>query len=500
MSLVSGRGFGRGLALIGVTRQNTGEFQNIAVPRRVMIQQVTASRAPAGIEPRSDVKAGPAAARQPLALLILFLAPWMFDYRADPGVDVFLLQTGVLVISLFAIALQSFAYRCVPISKQLRLVILLFSLWLSGAVVVGLARGQEPFRIAVVSLPAILFFLATIFTYRFLSGYRDLGKFRNTLLGLLVSFAVWRVYLRLGLQSMYVEGIRYMIIPATSQIFSAYLVACAFSRIRLVDIAGAIIHFGVILISVTRTEFVTLAAMVVLSILRQPRAITRIIKAPQAIGILAGVAALVAFAASSENSIIENWVGRLFSYEITGGVDLTGLLRIGEADFQFTLLGDSLQNMLIGLGLTERVAVSDQYLGVAALLTGLDRSAIAGYENFGFIDCQYSSLVFTGGIIFGGAAIIASVWLVVIAIISLASFVAGARSSDVHFIGMCGALGVVGFTLWGITNGIFYERTFSVAFGFCVGMMMWARDRTVNSTSNPARTPNLQPQVLSAMK
>lgn len=415
--------------------------------------------------------------------LIAFFFPWIFDYQAaDNNTTNTIVQSSIIIVSICVFLNFISIYKKISLSKEVSNIIYLLSVWLLGAIFSGLLHDSEVVEIIKASVSPVMFIIGVIFTYKILSIEQDYYIFRRNMLFIMTCVVVERAGYAILTSNADIIGIRYYILSSVIEIFSAYIVAGYFKRLAGRDIIGGIIHFGVVFISLTRTVLLTATVMFALPyISRLSLLFNKVV-----LGRLVLVSLIVIAVASlgTGSTVLEAWTSR-FTSEGTAniGIDPTAATRLAEIDFQVNSLLESTENLLMGLGIAAVTSLTGDWAILVAIYQG---AGVIDLHDRGFGHCQYTGYVFTGGILFGSFALIATIKTLIVAFKVARGCIGLSLDSELGFLGLWGSLGVVGTSVYGLLAGVFANRGFSLFYGVTVGMMFWAYGRLDERARRPA--------------
>lgn len=411
---------------------------------------------------------------------IIFLLPWIFDYRSENSTTLDMAVQGTIVaLSLIYFFRVSAALNEIAISRELSRSLGLIAVWLAGSMVAGVFHDQEILEIIKAAAPPVMFMLGAMATYKLLVILPDYRRYIRNMFAVMVAFVVVKAAVVFGTMDAAITQYRFYIISAPIDIFSAYFVARFFYRFAPNDAWGAIVHFGIVIVSFTRTLIMVAVTMLILpyfcraSLLLNRKTLNLVLFAALLIGGM-GIVGV-----SSGNLVITEWFTRFFPDATADiGIDPTAATRLAEIDFQINSLMESASNLLFGLGLSAQTDLTGDWALLVAAASG---AGVIDVHDRGFGHCQYTSYVFTGGLVFGSLALITTVYSLYAAARVITGNVSVPGADDRNFLAVWGALGVVGASVYCIVAGVFGDRGHSLFFGVSMGMLFWGYNNYLKS-------------------
>src|SRR5262249_758070 len=138
----------------------------------------------------------------------------------------------------------------------------------------------------------------------------------------------------LGIKDVSILEIRYQILGSGVMLLSAYLLCRFLTQLSLRDVPIAVVHFGSVILSVTRTQLLVLGAMFAANLFMQPRLfLSRTVIFRLMVLILTAMI-IACVGVVSDNVFAERWVERLIDAPTRTGFDITAATRLAEVDFQ----------------------------------------------------------------------------------------------------------------------------------------------------------------------
>ncbi|MBC7489533.1 MAG: hypothetical protein H7240_05630, partial [Glaciimonas sp.] len=247
--------------------------------------------------------------------------------------------------------------------------------------------------------------------------------------------------------------------------------------IKKKELSIAFANLTVVLISVTRTQLVALAAQMFACFVIYPRIIQnpRIIK--NILLIITIASSIIAIDVFSGIGLTSRWTDRLL-IENKFGTDPTALTRTAENNYMRQEIIASWQKFIFGNGL----AAETSLIGPEAVLAGqLVGTASVATHSYGFGHNNYLSLLFIGGLAVG-APILIILLLNGCSSLLLSRALIQDNKTDATVLYACvwGSLIIVGLLTTSFLSGIFEERTTSLWYGIGTGMFYWASSETKN--------------------
>jgi hypothetical protein len=406
--------------------------------------------------------------RTPMAVaqlvFLIFTAPVLFHYRAvNPTTATTVAQGIIFATSCCAGIFAVFNSSRSTGGRIFWLNITSTFLFVVSAITVAIARGQDPAEIYKNSAPLTNFFFA-LCVCKFA---HDQGVDLNKAWRWIVQFSVAAVVVRFAL-AIFVRGVdlataRYEILSGAAPLLLAMLVATLLYGRLSRYMPALIANLLLIIMSVTRTYLFMFAATFAFGAIAGARRVINARTLTTAIvAILVTIVGGALLNTALPGSPIERWTERLFTAQATAGFDLTEVSRRAENAYQFRAIRSSADSMLVGQGLGARSYMDADV--ARPLYTWLNinhdqfSSAAFGHNNF-------ISVIFVGGILFGGFLIYAQIYNVVIAFRML--------HLEKDYLLATIPLAYFAYFSFGFFGGTFGDRQVALIFGLCVGMLAW---------------------------
>ncbi len=369
-------------------------------------------------------------------------------------------------ITAFIALLRTYKTR---ITRYLRFVLFALFMYILESATVGLLQGQNLFEIGALGVPTLLFAMGAVFTEKFLSRPANWGVFVQGLIICMVAAAIFKVFFSIDALGIELSDMHYQILSSAVILMSGYLTARMFLGISILDLVLAFFHLLIIAFSVTRTQLLILISMptaafaVYLPVLLRYSVYKRF-------GAIVGLGLLWLVAGQpSGANVAERWSAHFDEQKL--GFDVTGGARIAEIDNQMEQLTSSASAFLIGSGLAAPNSLTGIYYYLVVEAVGAE-SADIGINGFGHN--VYTSILYQSGVLFGSVAILALVYLLFVAIIVIRMTLKRSSATLVELIGLWGAFGVIGSSIFGLLGGTLGDRGLSFCYGVSSGMMVWA--------------------------
>ena len=180
------------------------------------------------------------------------------------------------------------------------------------------------------------------------------------------------------------------------------------------------------------------------------------------------------------------WVERL-TINKSMGADPTALTRIAEDRFMLQEFTSTFEGFVFGHGL----AAETSLIGPEAMLAG----SLVGFKSvlfhsIGFGHNNYLSILFVGGLL-SGVPLLVMLLSNGFGSLRLIRILLTDKTQDQTFayIGLWGALIVIGMLLEGLFGGTFGDRGSCLWYGIGTGMFYWARDELRKAPKKSSQLP-----------
>jgi hypothetical protein len=252
----------------------------------------------------------------------------------------------------------------------------------------------------------------------------------------------------------------------------AILVIGAISRFGLWDLLIAFSNLVVVLVSVTRTEIAVLAGQALSIIIGSPSLVFRPSIMKKVVLALLLVSSVFVLDLAANTGLTSRWTVRLFASK-SAGSDVTALTRSAETHFMIGAMTSSVRSFLVGNGLAARTSLTGADAVKAANIVGDD---CVSFHSIGFGHNNHVSLLFIGGLMFGGPLLLIT-FLNGFSALRLIRRILTTEPLDQpeSNIALWGALIVIGMLAYGCLAGTLSDRTTSLWYGIGTGMLFWSR-------------------------
>jgi hypothetical protein len=275
-----------------------------------------------------------------------------------------------------------------------------------------------------------------------------------------------------------VSHARYEVIGTSVVAAVSYAALSLRFRLSRIELAAVLSALGIIALSVTRTWIVVLAVQLAVLAMFGGGINLRSLRR----GIIAAAAGLAMLAAleAAGMPVLERWTGRLFAAQ-TLNVDPTGLTRQRQLD---SMQRSIAEHPYFGAGLQ-----GESVYWLETVLGGKDGVSVSA----GFGHNQHISIVFVAGLIGGGPILLVQLWQFLRAFSFIFRSRNVARHDDLVFVGVFGALIVIGTVTYGMFGGTFGSRGLTLWYGVGTGLLLggshsWRRRSARARAFRPERT------------
>lgn len=395
--------------------------------------------------------------RLPLSVLCYtgMIAAWTFDFRSDGAGQGLAIQAVFLV----AYGLATIAFFLVYRGRAPRLLfglLIAVTNFLGVAIATSILREQDPYGV-LRQVSTVLIYLLTACATAMMVLRRpdDLGTLRTIVSIMSLAFLLSTLAILLATTGISADRARFEIIGTSIVVAIAYpLVSMRFALTRI-EWTTALLGIGIVALSATRTWLVVGAVQALFLLLSggiRPATVKKLI----GLGAL-GIVAVGALQIGGLH-IVERWTQRLLiASEL--GIDPTALTRQRQAD---SMLASIAENPLWGAGLQGQ---SNYWL----------EPSLGGEEGmeveYGFGHSQHLGIVFVAGLVGGAPLLIVQFWQGIMAW----RFCRRTRRDETtpqRFLGVLGALIVIGTLSYGWLGGTFVTRGISLWYGVGTGLLL----------------------------
>jgi|GEM_PF-3658163 len=241
------------------------------------------------------------------------------------------------------------------------------------------------------------------------------------------------------------------------------------------EILVAITNVAIILISVTRTHLAVIVGQLAAVFLAAPALVFRpaVIKKIGAVALL--VLSVIAIDIVAETGLTSRWLARLTAGQ-TMKADPTALTRYAEVHYMWGQFTASITQSLLGNGIAARTKLTGPSAKLAATLVG--KGSVTSVRSTGFGHNNHMSVLFVGGVLFGGPLLFLNFANGFQALILMRRlFRPNPYSQELEQIGIWGALIVLGMLAVGFFSGTFADRPACLWYGIGTGMLYWAKEQ-----------------------
>lgn len=405
-------------------------------------------------------------------LMWLMLLPAVIDYKPKGSQDwSTILYAFIFVISTGA-SLALMARYPIRVNRGALFAGFIALAFAVVTFVSGFVRGQEIIAL-VRALPPIILFSVGMFSAAALSNSPfPVEKIFDEIIGAAILGLLVNLILVASINGIDLDTIRYQVLTGGAPIVCANLIALMlFGGWRPWSTFGSFLYAGLVMISVTRTQVVVAAALVLFAfIINTPKIIRSRTLPVQIVAAFALVGALLIADAVLPSSPLERWTQRLFSAQGHHGYDITAVTRAGETAYQIAQLKDSVSGLMFGFGASAQNYFDGANARIVALILG---TKAAYWTETGVGHNNYVGTIYIGGIIFGGALLV----LQIVSLVNSAKVMRALNGShfDARRTSTIAAmsLGVLAFMTFGFLGGTMGSRSACLMFGLAIGFSFW---------------------------
>lgn len=393
---------------------------------------------------------------------IMLAGAWLFDFQASSAGQGLAIQAVYLAIylgGLFLFALPRLGGGA-RISG-LSLLVILGALYLAVGTLSGLSN-PDTYALARNAV-GVFVYLSAVWATAKVTTEAEPAKVRAVLAWLCLPYAVMMFliynYMAGGIDF---ARIRYQVIGTSSVASLGLLVTYAAFRLSPVQLATIALNFAILLVSITRTFLVVLAAQGLVMLSGARDLIGR-----RLFFALSGLVLMMGGAIAFGSDQLLRWQDRLDGQGQLGDRDQTFATRVSEWEFMFKSWTQSLDNLLFGSGFNAPTQYFEpmELGGRAQMMVGFGHS-------------QHLSMLFNGGLL-GGAPLLGLMALFVVWAIRFlrAAPKAHRPDSDIIFLGAWGGTIVIGVFAADFFSASFGMRGQAMWYGIGTGLLLGARAR-----------------------
>lgn len=404
-------------------------------------------------------------------MFILLLAAWLFDFQSGgqgAGVDI---QAYFAATYIFALVMLLIGDRAGGTRIDgLPALMICGTFYLGVGIASGLVNGQELYPILRNSLNVAIYLSSAFVTARVVV-VTEAARLRLILAIFCLLYAAFAyIIFNITAGGIDFERVRYQIVGASAIAALGYVVLTALFKLTKVELAAMAVNGLLVLLSITRTFLLVLAAQATIYVGQARRVFS-----PRAIlAGLVGLAALVGVATFGERQLTR-WQDRIFG---SGGAEYgeyqSVYTRFSEWDYMWRSWTQSADNFLFGSG----IAAKTTYYKPTELGAGSEYMVGFGHN-------QHLSMTFTAGLLGGIPLLVLQFLQGYLAWRFLRQTIRFPRlRNDVVFLGAWGATMVIGTLALNIVSATFTFRGASMWYGIGTGLLLGAR-----ALFDPANAP-----------
>lgn len=407
-------------------------------------------------------------------LLALALLPWAFDQRAGAGDE-----GGGLLLQLVALAVSgSFAVLLLLRIDRFRWIAPLAAfvgataLFEGGSLLSSIIGGHGALASFSAAIPVTLLLLFTVIGFAIVQRIGNLEPIVNALVASALFAALVKLAekLTIGSQSGVVDA-RYEILPGANTVLLGMMVITLALPVGMIwrglSLAALLPSF----LSATRTVVGSLLVPLALATALKPRRVLAAAAVVLGVIVLA-IAIRQLLPDSFVGRMVDFWYFRFFGQNEELGFDLTGEYRRGEVLYMLDQFRSTPGHLLFGNGIAAPTALNE--LSVRQILIYVGDAADFSMRGFGHNN--YVSLLFTGGVMFGGPLLIA---LAMVAWQSVHTLVRAPalRPNALVLLTLWQAAAALSTLLQSLLSSPMGDRASSVYFGLSIGILIAGRGR-----------------------
>lgn len=408
--------------------------------------------------------------RQNALLVAAALAPWAFDFRARMGEPESWGQLLALLISSFFLALLLLKHASVRLSSMMMLILAAIGLFLVGSVISSFAYGLAPRETIAAAVPVALLFLFALAGFRIVATSDRAESLVNALVLVAAFSAIIKVVLNVsvGVASGVVET-RYDLLPGANSLLVAMAVVALTMPVGTVW--KVISAFAVIPTFLSATRSILISVVVPIGFASASRTRT-MVRVALFLGLaVVGVWLLNWLAANTlVGQMLDYWYFRLVGQRQNIGFDLTADIRRGEISYMLEQFTSSFAHILFGNGIAAQTSLQDETIREMMGYVG----NLSEFRMRGFGHNNYVSLLFTGGLLFGGPLLVVLLVMLAQALIALVTL-PRLRATPLIVLTMWNGAACVCTLLQAMLASPMLDRASSAFFGLSIGVFYGGR-------------------------
>lgn len=404
-------------------------------------------------------------------LLFGMLFTLVFDYRRSVA------DSSSLVVFLSLINIFCSASLILIINNYKKKILLYFFpviFFILTASLSGIARNQTVYSVAAQIIPAIIF-LQTAFVFSSILKTNENDSYILNLIVLSGIFSsIWKLLFGLSYTGLNLEEVRYQIISGATIMLFSYAVASLVVEKRKYMWLSLFLSLGIVFLSLTRTYILVFVFASFFAMLSLPsnRIKANLIKSFSMILVFV---LIVFFLQLFFPSISDRWVQRFFSYQSTGGEDITTLTRIAEINGQIQYMKNDILGFIFGFGIAAPTEWSGIEMSHLYRILGIEAEA----EGYSYGHNFYVGCIYVGGIIAG------LLFISLLLFIPLITFFKIKRTfnflpQNERFIALFSLCAVLGYSFYGLLGGTLGDRSMSFYYGIVFGLLLSFNTRKLN--------------------
>lgn len=268
---------------------------------------------------------------------------------------------------------------------------------------------------------------------------------------------------------------RYEYLSGAAVPASALLCIGAVLHLGIKEVLVSVTNVAIILISVTRTQLAVIVGQLVTVFFVAPAQALhpKVLKKVGVVALL--ILAVISVDLVAETGLTYRWLARLTAGQ-TMKADPTALTRYAEVHYMWDQVTASATQCLLGNGIAAKTKLTGQSAKLAAKLVG--KGSVTSVRSTGFGHNNHMSVLFVGGLLFGGPLLLLTFVNGVQALILMRRlFGTNPYPQELVQIGIWGALIVLGMLGVGFFSGTFADRPTCLWYGIGTGMLYWAKEQ-----------------------
>lgn len=441
------------------------------------------------MNPKKDLRQYFTITGEKLGILLYWLAifPWAFDIRSEGLGEGLAYQAPILAVSIF-FGFCLFFFRSHRSLLQFSPLFFATAVWfVLESITIGFVNGQNWYLLLSNSIPTALYVSYAYLTFKILAISRNTDAVLNALIQLCLIFGVACFAISFFKSGLDLDVTRYEIIGSAIVPSLGLAPAITFYSLRFIPLLVLAVTGLTVVISVTRTYLVVVAAQIACVFLGNPKiflARRNLLFMGACLGL--SICALLVGGISNAK-IFERWEARLNAKSEYDGDDPTYLLRVAEVNFLKQAFFQSAYSMICGNG----IAAETELIGNEAILAGnLVGKKSTEIQSIGFGHHNHWSLLFIGGVCAGLPLLVMQFSIFAQGIYFVHRISSdNARVASINFAGVWGAVIVMGTVLYGFLAGTMGNRGIALWYGVGTGLLLWAIfQRNHALTSNTGTT------------